>query len=585
MKEVRNIQEQPTAPAVEGRRIVEGYALVFDTPSTGLRDFHEVIHRGALDGVLEQSDVFALLDHNQSRGVLARSNKGTGSLTLSIDERGLKYSFEVPDTALGAEVYQGVQRGDIAGSSFSFTVKKDRWERGGDGVVLRHIDEIAMLYDVSPVYRPAYDATSVSVDRRGLEALEAAEQQQAEETPAEERAQEVDENPSNSGGLESESTDNQPEERAEETEETPAEEAEEEQPAEESRSAQTETNNNSTHTHMPDFSLIKAINDVVNNRSLDATAEAVVAEGRAAFRANNQEAAGLSVPPVSEERAGETQTPTTTTPASDPIVAGTATKGKEAVATNKFSILGPLRSAMVLSQAGATYLTGLVGNIAIPFYSGSNCGWKGEVVAAEDGKGSFSEITMSPKRLTAFIDVSKQFLIQDSVGAEELLRRDIIAALAEKFEKTILGTEAGTDTKPAGIFNGVTADTAALTFADVVNLEAALENNNVTGALTYVVSPSAKATLRTTAKDTGSGRFVMEGAEVEGIRVLSSSAVTSKGVLLGDFRELIIGQWGGIDLTIDTLTKATEGMVRIVINAYFDAKVRRSAAFQKKILK
>lgn len=585
MKEVRNIQEQPTAPAVEGRRIVEGYALVFDEPSTGLRDFREVIHRGALYGVLEQSDVYALLDHNLSRGVLARSNKGTGSLTLSVDERGLKYSFEVPDTALGAEVYQGVQRGDIAGSSFSFTVKKDRWERGSDGVVLRHIDEIEMLYDVSPVYRPAYDATSVSVDRRGLEALEAAEQQQSEETPAEERAEEVDENPSNSGELESEAADNQPEERAEETDETPAEETtEEEQPAEESRSAQTETNNNSTHIHMPDFSLIKAINDVVNNRSLDATAEAVVAEGRAAFRANNQEAAGQIVLPVAEARATG-DTPTETPPASDPIVAGTATKGKEAVATNKFSILGPLRSAMVLSQAGATYLTGLVGNIAIPFYSGSNCGWKGEVVAAEDGKGSFSEISMSPKRLTAFIDVSKQFLIQDSVGAEELLRRDIIAALAEKLEKTILGTEAGSDTKPAGIFNGVTADTAALTYADVVNLEAALENSNVTGTLTYVVSPSAKATLRTTAKDTGSGRFVMEGGEVEGIRVLSSSAVTSKGVLLGDFRELIIGQWGGIDLTIDTLTKATEGMVRIVINAYFDAKVRRSAAFQKKILK
>lgn len=581
MKEVRNIQEQPTAPAVEGRRIVEGYALVFDTPSTGLRDFHEVIHRGALDGVLEQSDVFALLDHNQSRGVLARSNKGTGSLTLSVDERGLKYSFEVPDTALGAEVYQGVQRGDIAGSSFSFTVKKDRWERGSDGVVLRHIDEIEMLYDVSPVYRPAYDATSVSVDRRGLEALEAAEQEQAEETTAEERAQEVDEET-----RAEEAAEDTTEERAEETDETPADETtEEEQPAEESRSAQTETNNNSTHTHMPDFSLIKAINDVVNNRSLDATAEAVVAEGRAAFRANNQEAAGQIVLPVAEARAGETQTPTTTTPASDPIVAGTATKGKEAVATTKFNILGPLRSAMVLSQAGATYLTGLVGNIAIPFYSGSNCGWKGEVVAAEDGKGSFSEISMSPKRLTAFIDVSKQFLIQDSVGAEELLRRDIIAALAEKLEKTILGTEAGSDTKPAGIFNGVTADTAALTFADVVNLEAALENNNVTGALTYVVSPSAKATLRTTAKDTGSGRFVMEGGEVEGIRVLSSSAVASKGVLLGDFRELLIGQWGGIDLTIDTLTKATEGMVRIVINAYFDAKVRRTAAFQKKILK
>lgn len=576
MKEVRNIQEQPTAPAVEGRRVVEGYALVFDEPSTGLRDFREVIHRGALAGVLEQSDVFALLDHNPSRGVLARANKGAGSLTLTVDERGLKYSFEVPDTALGAEVYQGVQRGDIAGSSFSFTVKKDRWERGADGVALRHIDQIEALYDVSPVYRPAYDATTVSVDRRGLEALEAAEQQQAEETAAEERA----ENPSNSGELESESTDNQPEKRAEETDETPAEE----EPEPENRSAQNETYNNSTHTDMPDFKLIKAINDVVNGRSLDATAEAVVAEGRAAFRANNQEASGQIVLPVAEARAGETPT-TPTAPASDPIVAGTATKGKEAVATDKFSILGPLRSAMVLSQAGATYLTGLVGDIAIPFYSGSNCGWKGEVVTADDGKGSFSEITMKPKRLTAFIDVSMQFLIQDSVGAEELLRRDIIAALAEKLEKTILGNEAGSDTKPAGIFNGVTADTANLTYADVVGLEAALENNNITGALTYVVSPAAKATLRTTAKDTGSGRFVMEGGEVEGIRVLSSSAVTSKGVLLGDFRELVIGQWGGIDLTIDTVTKATEGMVRIVINAFFDAKVRRPAAFQKKILK
>lgn len=564
MKEVRNIQEQPTAPAVEGRRIVEGYALVFDEPSTGLRDFREVIHRGALAGVLEQSDVFALLDHNPSRGVLARANKGAGSLTLTVDERGLKYSFEVPDTALGAEVYQGVQRGDIAGSSFSFTVKKDRWERGADGVALRHIDQIEALYDVSPVYRPAYDATTVSVDRRGLEALEAAEQQQAEER-AEEAPATEEEAP---------------------TEEAPADNAEEAAAEEnpENRSAQNETYNNSTHTDMPDFKLIKAINDVVNGRSLDATAEAVVAEGRAAFRANNQEASGQIVLPVAETRAGEAPA-APTTPASDPIVAGTATKGKEAVATDKFSILGPLRAAMVLSQAGATYLTGLVGDIAIPFYSGSNCGWKGEVVTADDGKGAFSEITMKPKRLTAFIDVSKQFLIQDSVGAEELLRRDIIAALAEKLEKTILGNEAGSDTKPAGIFNGVTADTANLTYADVVGLEAALENNNITGALTYVVSPAAKATLRTTAKDTGSGRFVMEGGEVEGIRVLSSSAVTSKGVLLGDFRELVIGQWGGIDLTIDTVTKATEGMVRIVINAFFDAKVRRSAAFQKKILK
>ena len=78
--------------------------MVFDSLSNDLGGFNEIITRNALDGVIEKSDVFCLLNHDKSKGVLARSNKGTGSLTLEIDDKGLKYRFEAPKTALGDEL-------------------------------------------------------------------------------------------------------------------------------------------------------------------------------------------------------------------------------------------------------------------------------------------------------------------------------------------------------------------------------------------------------------------------------------------------------------------------------------------------
>ncbi len=165
-----------------------------------------------------------------------------------------------------------------------------------------------------------------------------------------------------------------------------------------------------------------------------------------------------------------------------------------------------------------------------------------------------------------------------------MLRNDIVRAITNKLEATILGDEAGTSTKPEGFFNGVTADSADVTFSDIVEMEEALEEANVTGNLTYIVSPSAKATLRTTKKDAGSGLMVMDNNEINGIKVLSTSAVTDKGVVLGNFADYVIGQWGGIDLTVDPYTQASKGKIRLVVNAYFDAKPRRAEAFAKKIL-
>lgn len=123
-REIRNTayQVQVTGESEE-KRTVEGYAILFNTPSDGLY-FEEVIERGALDGVLEKSDVFALLNHSQSRGILARSNNGSGSLSLNVDEKGLKYRFEAPKTALGDELLENIRRGEISASFLSVLMLK-----------------------------------------------------------------------------------------------------------------------------------------------------------------------------------------------------------------------------------------------------------------------------------------------------------------------------------------------------------------------------------------------------------------------------------------------------------------------------
>lgn len=332
-------------------------------------------------------------------------------------------------------------------------------------------------------------------------------------------------------------------------------------------------NNKETKTTMKEnFSLLKAVRAIANNQTLDERSQEVVNAGIAEMRKSGQSYSGQIVLPV-EERAA--------------VVAGTATNGQEAVAEDKLNILAPLRDALVLSAAGANFMTGLVGNVSIPTYSGSTVGWAGEVDAAKDGAGTFGEVELSPKRLTAYVDISKQFLIQDSASAEALLRKDIVDALSNKLEATILGAVAGDATKPAGLFAGVTADTAAITFADILKMEQTLEEKNVGGNIKFIASPAAKAILRTTAVGGTKSdlRMLMEGNEIDGISTLVTNGMTSKGLILGNFNDLVIGQWGGIDLTVDPYTQAANGKIRLVVNAYFDAKPQRADSFVKKVLK
>lgn len=167
-REIRNITGQVFRAAEADSRKVEGYAMLFDTPSDGLT-FEEVISREALEGVISRSDVLALMNHSVDRGVLARSENGEGSLELEVDEKGLIYRFEAPHTSLGDELLENLRRGEIKQSSFAFDVESDKWERKADGTWKRTINKFGHLYDVSPVYHAAYSKTSVYMRGKELE--------------------------------------------------------------------------------------------------------------------------------------------------------------------------------------------------------------------------------------------------------------------------------------------------------------------------------------------------------------------------------------------------------------------------------
>lgn len=162
-------------------RTVEGYAIVFGKESADLGGFTEVIEKNALsEETLQKCDIKCWLNHDEKRGILARYKRGKGSLLLSIDEIGLHYKFEAPKNSLGDELLENLKRGDIDSSSFAFSLAEggQKLEKRG-GKFLRTITKFEQIYDVSPVYDPAYSDTTVAT--RSIENVKKIEVEKLEE--------------------------------------------------------------------------------------------------------------------------------------------------------------------------------------------------------------------------------------------------------------------------------------------------------------------------------------------------------------------------------------------------------------------
>ena len=556
----------------QGSRTVSGYGSVFNSQSEDL-GFIETIDPNAItDETIKRSDVFATLNHDMDK-ILARCKYGSGSLELKCDDKGLYYRFDAPNTDLGDELLEYLNRGEIDSSSFAFTVKRDEWKNGDDGKHYRRILEIDQIFDISPVFCSAYPEAICqkrnkpsdyadkinTLEKRDMDNKEKLNQleeeikklkaeMEAEEKPAEEPVEEPiegkeapieDKKPVEEPieGKEAPIEDKKPDEEKIEEKEAPCggDKPDEKEPEE--RNNLNKNKNTSIRKMEKKFSLVKELRNAME------TGKSV----------NLNEIAKRAYTVTDE--------------------------GVDVVETDIYDILEPLRAKNVLVAAGAKFITNLQGNVQVPVMSATQVGWKGETAAADDGSGAFTSVTLSPKRLTGKFPVSLELLAQDTLGVENMIRQDIVNAINEKLEATILGAGAGDLNTPAGLFNGYADANAIVDFGDIADLEAKVEEKNVYGNCKYIVSPKAKAKLRSTIKGTANVGMIMENGAIDGTEALATSNVPAGKMLYGDFSNLVIGQWDSVilDVVRDTESLAN-GCVTIVVNAYFDAKVAREGA-------
>lgn len=260
-------------------------------------------------------------------------------------------------------------------------------------------------------------------------------------------------------------------------------------------------------------------------------------------------------------------------------------------------MIGLLRDQLVTRQLGATVLTGLTGNVAFPTHTqGAVSTWKQEVENLDKSNIKFGQAGMAPKRLGTYVDISKQLIIQSSIDIEAFVRNEITTSVNYAVDRAAIYGD-GQDNEPTGLLNTPAiaklvggANGAIPNLATLVALESMVEvNNAATGRLGYLLSNKIKGTLKTQPVAEGTPLMVLaDNNQLNGYQFVASNlvkdaakgtATAASAIVFGNWSDLIIGQWGGMDITTDPYTLARLGQVRITINTFWDILVRRAASF------
>ena len=235
----------------------------------------------------------------------------------------------------------------------------------------------------------------------------------------------------------------------------------------------------------------------------------------------------------------------------------------------------------------ATMLNGLSGDVKIPRKTAASTA---AFISSEGGAASESEFTvgsvsMSPKTLGAFTDVTRQLMIQSSIDVENLIRNDLAQSMAIAIDDAAL-EGSGSSGNPTGITNtsGINSvslsSAAAPTFAEMVSMETSVRvDNALLGDLAYIVHPTNYGTLKTTEKATNTAQFVAVNDEINGYKVVVSPQLTANNYVFGNFNDLLVGMFGGLDFVVDPYSNSSSGTVRIVALQSVDVAVRHAVSF------
>lgn len=252
------------------------------------------------------------------------------------------------------------------------------------------------------------------------------------------------------------------------------------------------------------------------------------------------------------------------------------------------SFIDILRNRATIMQLGTT-MGGLVGNIDIPKQVAASQGyWLGEDVDATESNLELGQIHLTPKTVAAFSEITRKLMVQSSLDVEALVRADLAKALALTIDKAgYYGT--GTNSQPLGIANqtGIHAvnfaAAGAPTFAELVAMETsiALDNADV-ASMSYVSNASFRGYAKTALKfpnTAASGTIWEPGATVNGYRTEITNQLTAGDVFMGNFADLLIGMWGGLELLVDPYTHSKKGRLRVVVFQDVDFALRRTQSF------
>lgn len=242
-------------------------------------------------------------------------------------------------------------------------------------------------------------------------------------------------------------------------------------------------------------------------------------------------------------------------------------------------ILEPLYANSILTKLGIQTRRGQVNDVHVSKMSKGTVGFLGEIEPAKATGFEFNYITLRPKRIGAYYDISEQSLIQDSLGTFDACQKNLVRKLEEYIEQEIFGDTASSDLRPAGIFNGVVTKTIT-NFKDLCEFEADCEEKNVVGDMKYALSPRAKAYFRQLHKANNNTGMVFEYGEMDGTPAEVSSAVPKYKFVYGNWNNLLFCSWNdGILKISDSATGLITGEVRVYLAAYIDWAVLRPEAF------
>ena len=527
-------------PSDGENRNVSGFAANFMEYDLG--SFRERIERSAFDN-LDNYDIHALYNHDYDR-VLARRNKGKGTLDLQVNDEGLYFAFELPDTATGNEVRTLVSRGDVDQASWAFTVKKEEWIDVRSDKPLRVIKEVGEIFDISLTPRGANPTTSAAL--RSLEAVKS----ELTQTP------EIVENPEIN------------EERAANFVDA---------------SAVQGKLSKSEQRDLAKFNIIKAMNEARNGKLSGIEAE-INQEGLAERRR-----LGLADGSDNAIHMPEFVTKRTNT-------AGGATTGSDLVFTEPGRYIDFLYpSTPLLGQVSV--FENLVGNVSFPKQTGAyDLNWQTETGTDTAQDLTFGTVDMSPKRAVITASVSNQLLKQEySQGIQARMIAQLNQSFNKGLENAILnGT--GASNQPSGLYtllNGSAQELSfagALTYDDLVEMEKTLAMADaLQGNLAYVTNPGVMASLKKTKVDAGSGRFLVEGMldpvkTANGYTAFSTTlspayAGPAYGIAFGNWSDLAVGFWGGASLIVNPYTQMKSSITEIYIERFMDCKVLRDESF------